>query len=314
MSSTATSLDSGVPQDGPGSGLVRGPSIALLLVILVVLDLLTFYGIWTFWPAENASGGRIVHVFGLSRNVSRETEFFVIVALAGALGGSIHSIRSIAWYIGNRRLRWSWTPFYVLQPLVGATLATLFYFVLRAGLFSPSTQTKATSPYGFAALAALVGLFSEQAVEKLKTVAEEFFQEAPKGVDQAPQITPAPDQQADDGLSASPQAVTAGPGAPTLAGSAAFTGDATDISATGVTLTGVATSAGEPASCRFEYGIDLSYGAATADQPVPTDPSSARVTTTLSELMPATLYHYRFVVVDQSGSSTGEDRTLTTLA
>jgi hypothetical protein len=176
-----------------GDTLVGPRSVVVLLAALVVLVLLTFYGIWVFWPAENAAG-KTVHVFGFHRTVSRETLFFVVVALSGALGGSVHTLRSIAWYIGERKLKWSWLPFYVLRPLVGATLATVFYFVLRAGLFSPSAQTRATSPYGFAALAALVGLFSEQAVEKLKKVAEQFFQEAPKGADQAPQSDAAPAQ------------------------------------------------------------------------------------------------------------------------
>lgn len=314
MSSTQTSLDADAPAEGPGSGLVRGSSVALLLAVIVVLDLLTFYGIWAFWPPEGADGGKVVHFFGFTRAVSRETEFFVIVALAGALGGSIHSIRSMAWYAGNRRLRWSWAPFYILQPLVGATLATLFYLVLRAGLFSPSDKTTATSPYGFAALSALVGLFSDQAAEKLKTVAEQFFQQVPPGSDHAPPQTTEPGQQAAGGPATQSQKLTALPGVATEAGAAAATVEATDISTTGATLTGVATLAGVPATARFEYGIDTSYGLATDDQPLPAGNGSTTVTATLTELQPSTLYHYRFVVVDLSGSSSGEDRTLTTAA
>jgi hypothetical protein len=305
MSSTAVS---GAPQDGPGGGLVGSRSIVLLLAALVVFDLLTFYGIWAFWPSEGATGGKVVHVFGYKRPVSPETEFFVVVALAGALGGSIHSIRSISWYLGNRSLRWSWVAFYILRPLVGAMLATLFYLVLRAGLFSPSDKTTATSPYGFAALAGLVGLFAEQAVEKLKTVAEQFFQEAPKGLDQAPQL-PA---QAEPQGGAGGGAAAAQAGAATLAGSTAATGDTTDVTATGATLSGVATSAGEPATTRFEYGIDTTYGSATPDVPLAAGPGPTTVTAALTGLQPATLYHFRFVVVDASGSSVGEDRTLTT--
>jgi hypothetical protein len=286
MSSTQTSPPTNPPAEGPGSGFVRGPSLALLLAVIVILDLLTFYGIWSFWPAEGANSGKVVHLFGFTRSVSLQTEFFVIVALTGALGGSIHSIRSMAWYAGNRQLRWSWAPFYILQPLVGATLATLFYLVLRAGLFSPSDKTTATSPYGFAALSALVGLFSDQAVEKLKTIAEQLFQRVPQGSDHAP-----------------PQA-----------SAAAATGEATAISTTGATLTGVARSVGVAATARFEYGLDTNYGSATADQPLPAATGETTVTATLSALQPATLYHYRFVVADLSGSTSGADRTFTTAA
>ena len=52
--------------------------------------------------------------------------------------------------------------------------------MFRAGLFSSSTSTSDASPFGFAAIAALVGLFSEQAVEKLRQIARQVFTEAPK--------------------------------------------------------------------------------------------------------------------------------------
>jgi hypothetical protein len=304
VSSTAGSTDT-----RPGAGIVGPRSIVVLLAALVILVMLTFYGIWTFWPAENAAG-KTVHVFGYHRAVSRETLFFVVVALSGALGGSVHSLRSTAWYIGNRELKWSWIPFYVLRPLVGATLATVFYLVLRAGLFSPSAQTKATSPYGFAALSALVGLFAEQAVEKLKTVAEQFFQEAPKGADQAPQAGAEPETNASD--TNAPSGVVAG--APTPSGSAAVTGDATAVSAAEATLAGSATSTGSPVAFHFEYGTDTTYGLTTAEQPLPADTAGAPVSVTLTGLAPSTLYHDRLVVTDGSGASYGADCTLTTTA
>lgn len=282
-----------------------GPvSTVALLATLVLLVVLTFYGIWAFWPAESAPGGRNVHIFGITHDVSRETQFFVVVALSGALGGSVHSLRSLAWYVGQRNLKWSWVGFYILRPLVGATLATLFYFVLRAGLFSPSSQTKTTSPYGFAALAALVGMFSEQAVEKLKTVAEQFFQEAPKGRDQAPPVGARPDQGARN--------AAAGAGTAAASRSAAVTGDATDVAARTATLAGIATSVGPFATFHFEYGPDESYGSATEKQPLPVDAVGEAVSAPLSGLAPATLYHYRLVVTDRSGTTLGPDRTLTT--
>lgn len=104
-----------------------------------------------------------------------EILFFLIVACAGALGGSVAAIRSLGIYVGSRTLTRSWIPFYVFKPLLGALLATVMYLLLRAGLFSPSASNAQVSPYGFAAIGALVGLFSEQASEKLRRVAEELF-------------------------------------------------------------------------------------------------------------------------------------------
>jgi hypothetical protein len=69
------------------------------------------------------------------------------------------------------------------MPVVGAMLGQLFYVILRAGLISPSTPTTDVSPYGFAAIAALGGLYSAQALEKLKTVFETIFAKMPEHSD-----------------------------------------------------------------------------------------------------------------------------------
>jgi len=63
----------------------------------------------------------------------------------------------------------------------------IFYVVVRGGFFSPQTTFEQTSPFGFAALAALVGLFSEQAVLKLKEVAETVLEAPAPGEDSKPQ-------------------------------------------------------------------------------------------------------------------------------
>lgn len=115
--------------------------------------------------------------------MNREFLFFLIVALAGALGGLIHTIRSFAWYVGYRQMRWSWVPYNLLLPIVGTLAGTVFYLVLRAGLFSPSTSVDQASPFGFAAISMLAGLFSPQAFEKLRLIAEDVFAKGPEGVD-----------------------------------------------------------------------------------------------------------------------------------
>ena len=152
---------------------------------LLLLAAVTLYSLWAFWPLglEIVPGDperRTVSYFGLDFTVSTEGIYFVTVALAGALGGVVHTLRSFSMYVGTRQLRWSWVPFNLLLPVVGALGGTLFYLVFRAGLFSSSTSTADASPFGFAAIAALVGLFSEQAVEKLRQIARQVFTEAPK--------------------------------------------------------------------------------------------------------------------------------------
>jgi hypothetical protein len=172
----------------------RGPLIGLV-ILLGLGALLTLAQLMIFWPTalESPSGAaqtaelparKVVSYLGLTRfTLSTEILFFLIVALSGALGGLIHATRSLTTYVGTRTLRWSWVPYYMLLPLVGMLGGTLFYVILRAGLFSPSTEVDQASPFGFAAVAALVGLFSQQAMEKLRDLAGQIFTPAAPSTD-----------------------------------------------------------------------------------------------------------------------------------
>ena len=84
---------------------------------------------------------------------------------------------------------WSWMAFYLLLPVTGAILAIIFYFVVRGGFFSSTASFETTSPFGFAALSALVGLFRPQATLKLKEIAETIFAKPGDGTDSKPQET-----------------------------------------------------------------------------------------------------------------------------
>lgn len=120
-----------------------------------------------------------------------EERLFVIVMLAGALGGLVHSLRSFYWYLGNRALNTSWAGMYVTLPVVGAAMAVVFYLVIRGGFTPSDSNFDQTNPFGFAALAVLVGMFTEQAALRLKEVAETVFTKGQKGKDHAgpPSVT-----------------------------------------------------------------------------------------------------------------------------
>jgi hypothetical protein len=170
-----------------GEKFVGRTGVILLVSLLGVGAIVTLAHLLIFWPTalEAPSGApqggelparKVVSYLGIADfTLSTEILFFLIVALAGALGGLIHAIRSLSLYVGNRRLRWSWVAYYMLLPLIGVLGGTLFYVVLRAGLFSPSTEVDQASPFGFAAVSALVGLFSQQAMEKLRELAGQVF-------------------------------------------------------------------------------------------------------------------------------------------
>ena len=148
-----------------------------MTVYLVVLSILLMYAIFQFWPLQNQPKGvaQGVYFFVWQIPISTEMSLLAVVALAGALGGQVHALRSFAWYVGNRRLKVSWLVRYFLTPFVAASLALVFYFVMRAGFFPTNSTTQNINVYGFAGMAGLVGLFSGMAVEKLRRMAQELL-------------------------------------------------------------------------------------------------------------------------------------------
>ena len=271
----------------PGEKHLGPFTLIALLVVMVTLALVILYGLWAFWPSEGQKvpvASKTVHFFWHHRSLRRENLFFVMVAFAGALGSILHSLRSLVTYIGERQLRWSWVPFYLVRPVLGALLATLLYVVLRAGLFSPSSSSQQASPYGFAAVAGLAGLFSDQAVEKLKKVAEELFEKLAPGK---------------DSLSAVPTVVT---------------GAATSLAPTQAVLNGTVNPRGLQTSSRFVYGSTDQYGSETPSAGAGSAQTEGPVRATLTNLVPGTTYHYRLVAENDAGTSRGDDRQFKTPA
>jgi len=133
-----------------------------------------------------------VNLFGWNIWIWDEQRLLLIVVLAGALGSLIHALRSVYWYVGNRTLVRSWLGMYLLLPLAGGALGLVFYLVIRGGFFSPQSSFEQTSPFGFAAFAALIGMFSQQAVLKLQSVAETLLTKPEPGEDATPQNAEAP--------------------------------------------------------------------------------------------------------------------------
>jgi hypothetical protein len=117
------------------------------------------------------------------RNQSR---LLRLIVLAGMLGGTLHAMRSLFWFAGNRTLRVSWLWMYYLLPFSGAAIGTIFFLVFLAGFFSPEGASS-QSYFVMVGVAALVGMFSAQAVEKLKKISEAILTSVPPAADKTPQ-------------------------------------------------------------------------------------------------------------------------------
>ncbi|WP_407682570.1 IPT/TIG domain-containing protein [Pseudarthrobacter sulfonivorans] len=165
--------------------------IALALLMLLLMPVLV-YALLQFWPPAitNTQGGsgepaNNIRLFLWAFPIDREVSLFMIVLIAGAIGGAIHSIRSLYWYVGNRSLRYSWILMYCSLPLTGAALALIAYLVVRGGLTTSLSSSEDVNPFGITAAAALVGLFSRETAEKLRSVFETLLAPAEKGKDPA---------------------------------------------------------------------------------------------------------------------------------
>ncbi len=78
----------------------------------------------------------------------------------------------------------------ITLPFSGAALSLVIYFVIRGGFYGGSFgKGLVLNLFSFAALAALTGLFTDQAMEKLKQVAVTLLAEAPPKVENAKEIT-----------------------------------------------------------------------------------------------------------------------------
>ena len=163
-----------VEETESGSGFVAPAGIMAVSAFLFALAIAAAYSLIQFWPAPVVAGKPDTESYWLWWHgiMADETQLFLVVLAAGALGGLAHSVRSLYWYVGNRKLHSSWTLMYVTLPLTGSGMALLVYLVLRGGLTTSFSTTDNINPYGIAAISALAGLFSREAVEKLKAVFE----------------------------------------------------------------------------------------------------------------------------------------------
>jgi hypothetical protein len=167
--------------------------ITLIGILYLIVGVVLFYLLFKAWPPDPWPTEKVNDI---SRNLTDVITFFArypnlkfdvhtslderlifLVIVAGAIGSYIHSATSFADYVGNRKFARSWIWWYALRPFVGIALALIFYFVVRAGLLTGGASD--VSPYGVASMAALAGMFSKQATDKLEELFTTLFRPAP---------------------------------------------------------------------------------------------------------------------------------------
>ena len=96
-----------------GSPPMGSMGSSLLAVYLILLSIILLVAIVQCWPSSVTTKGQVNPIsqtkFLLwTFSLSNEACLILIVVLAGALGGQVRSLRSLAWYTGNKELKKSW--------------------------------------------------------------------------------------------------------------------------------------------------------------------------------------------------------------
>jgi hypothetical protein len=187
MSNVDTTDDPLPPLGGPVADPANKRQIAWAGLCFVIFALLMFYVLVTSWPvpADTPAQARHVfehfHIFGFGPfDWHPDQRVFLMVIVAGAIGSLVHTLTSLGDYIGNRKLSSNWLWWFALRIPIGIALALVSYLLLRGGLIvpqqNPSESTSLPSNlYAIAGFAALAGMFSRQATDKLREVFETLF-------------------------------------------------------------------------------------------------------------------------------------------
>ncbi len=98
----------------------------------------------------------------------------------------------------------------------------------------------------------------------------------------------------------------------TFDGPTVTTAAASSVDAVSATLNGTINPEGVSSTYHFEYGLDTSYGSSTDESDPVTGTTGQLATGPVAGLLPNTIYHFRIVGTNASGSITGDDQTLIT--
>jgi hypothetical protein len=151
-----------------------------LLIFFTLLFILLTYVSYSLWPTTSLSedGKTTINnsstVFGIKVEAN-DARLLLLVLAIGAMGSIVHTATSFGDFSGTRKLEKSWIWWYFLRPVIGAALALILFFVIKAGLLALGSETKEINIFTIAAVSGLAGMFSKQATNKLSDVFDTLF-------------------------------------------------------------------------------------------------------------------------------------------
>jgi hypothetical protein len=149
--------------------------VILLGFFLLIIPVILVFFIIDFWPVKNAANTWSNTTMIMGFQLSFHLRMLLLVLLAGALGSYIHVATSFSYHIARRDYEPHWYWWYWMRLPVGATLALVFIMIIEGGLFVVSTSYSDSTPITTIGVAALIGLFSRHALEKLRDIFDVVF-------------------------------------------------------------------------------------------------------------------------------------------
>jgi len=149
--------------------------IIILGFFLLIIPVVLVFFIIDFWPVRDSANTWSNTTLILGLYLAFHLRMLVLVLLAGGLGSYIHVATSFSYHIAKGDFEPHWYWWYWMRIPIGATLALVTMMIIEGDLFIPPTAANDPTPFTTIGIAALIGLVSRHAVEKLRDIFDVVF-------------------------------------------------------------------------------------------------------------------------------------------
>lgn len=191
MADNNPTSDAGTGPLWPDARISSGCAVALC-AFLIIFFFIQIFWLFGFWPRMEVDGSDWLKTFmwfvvpavceSIPLTIEHSQRLVIIVLVCGGIGAQVHTIASFAIHMAHRDFSRYWIYWYLLRPFQGAVVAFVVYFVFAAGLAGELSKAagatgavdaagKMSELFRAGAIAGLVGMFSDSAVEKLREIA-----------------------------------------------------------------------------------------------------------------------------------------------
>lgn len=156
--------------------------VSIYTLIVFAAAMLSLLAIWPRTTGELALNATRSITFPIGGGVALGPEILlaITIVLAGVVGACVYSLYAISLHLGNYKdFDSAWTAWYILRLPIGAGMAFIVYVFVRGGILTIGADLKSLNLLGLTGISALVGLFSEHAMNKLLDLADSMFGKTP---------------------------------------------------------------------------------------------------------------------------------------